>query len=65
MDLYDENTEILFSPYLAEPLYEFVTQLHYNDYMEKNAHERISIAQYVYMYELKAFAAYCKSNGYI
>lgn len=65
MDLYDENTEALFSPRLAEPLYDFVMQLHYDDYLERCQTEKMSIAQYVYMYELKAFAAYCKQHRYI
>lgn len=55
----------LFSAELAEPLYNFVYDKCLDDYLVRNELERMSLAQYVFIYKKAEFAAYLAENGYI
>lgn len=63
--LYDENTNVLFSPILAEAMFNFVGEVCFDDFCTKNEEKILSIAEYVSEYKLADFAEYCIENGYI
>ena len=63
--LYDENSDVLFSPVLAEALYWFVYDECFDDFCVKNEERPLSIAEYVSEFKLPSFAKYCIDKGYI
>lgn len=63
--LYDENTSVLFSPILADAMFNFVGDICFDDFCKKNEEKTLSIAEYVSEYKLSEFAKFCIDKGYV